>query len=171
MRETHMLRCYEYVHRPYEAIRALLQQDTVETLQRATSSAAARAECLATTLSLAAAGFVVGVNVRVRVQSVHQEPPVAGLPPVTTIRLTWAAEKTPSLFPSMDATLSIAPVSASETRLVLEGDYRPPLGMLGRAVDALALHHVAEATVHKLVHELAVQLGRETSSAPSNAVA
>jgi hypothetical protein len=166
-----VLRCYEYVARPYEQVRGLLQQGTVEALQKATSAAAARAEELATTLSIGAAGFVLGVNVRVRVRSIRHEPPVAGLPPVTSIRLTWEGEKVPTLFPSMDAALTLSPASPNETRLVLEGEYRPPLGAVGRAIDVLALHNVAEATVHRLVHELAVQLRRDTSAVRSGAVA
>jgi hypothetical protein len=155
------LRCYEYVGRPYERVRAKFHEGALETLQRATASAATRANALAGALHAGLAGISIEVDVRIRVKSIRDDEAVAGLWPVTTIQLEWEADKTPALFPSMSAELSVSPIAAGETQLLLEGEYRPPLGPVGRAVDAVVGHRIAEASVHRLLCDLAEELRRE----------
>jgi hypothetical protein len=167
MSEPRRLRCYAYVDRPYEAVRDVLRKHPLELLQRATVSAAKRADSLATSLRVAAAGIEIGVEVRIHVQSVSDEEGVAGLPPVTRVSVGWEAARAPSLFPLMSADLSAWPLSSSETRLEVEGEYRPPLGFVGTAIDAAIGHRIAEASVHKLLEDVVAQLGREANSAPS----
>lgn len=81
-------------------------------------------------------------------------------PPRTTDRavvipLHWAATRVPWLFPTMDADLEISPLSEDRSRVAISGMYQPPLGVAGRTADALALHHVAEATVRALLTRMA----------------
>ncbi|CAN5917222.1 hypothetical protein BH11MYX2_BH11MYX2_40020 [soil metagenome] len=77
------------------------------------------------------------------------------------VKVGWEAEKSPALFPSMSAELTLSPLTAGETQLVLEGEYRAPLGVLGRAADAIVGHRLAEAAVHRLLHDIAEQLRRD----------
>ncbi|CAN5917210.1 hypothetical protein BH11MYX2_BH11MYX2_40010 [soil metagenome] len=86
MSEPRKLRCYEYVDRPYERVRAALHERALETFQRATASATTRANALAATLRVSAAGIAVGVgvDVRIHVKSVRDEEAIAGLWPETT---------------------------------------------------------------------------------------
>ena len=65
------------------------------------------------------------------------------------------------VFPVMNAELLFWPLSSSETQLEIEGAYRPPLGIVGNALDAAIGHRVAEATVHRLLEDLVEQLRRE----------
>jgi hypothetical protein len=44
------------------------------------------------------------------------------------------------------------------TQLTLRGRYEPPLGTLGRQIDRLLLHRVAEATVRSFMRRLAESL-------------
>jgi hypothetical protein len=160
MSKPRELRCYAYVNRPYSVVREALQHRPLELLQRATSSAAERASSLAASLRAEAAGIEVGVEVRIHIHALREEEGVAGLSPVTRISLGWEAARTPALFPVMSAELSAWPLSSSETQLEIEGTYRPPLGAVGRAVDAAVGNRIAEASVHRLLEDVVEQLRR-----------
>ena len=67
----------------------------------------------------------------------------------------------PRLFPLMKADLSIYPLTATETQLDFKGLYEPPLGLLGKAVNAMVGHRIAEVSVHRFVSDVAQYL-RET---------
>lgn len=161
MSQPRKLRCYAYVGRPYEAVRDALHARPRELLQRATTTASARASAIATSLRAGVAGIEIAVEVRIHIQSVKDEESIAGLSPLTRVTLAWEAARTPALFPLMSAELSAWPLTSSETQLEIEGEYRPPLGTIGSAVDAAVLHRIAEASVHKLLQDVVEQLERE----------
>lgn len=155
------VRIYQYVNRPYGAVRELLRLRPVELFQRATTSAAARASAVAASLHAAVGGLDVGVDVRIHVQSVRDDPGVAGMSPVTHVELAWEAVRSPGLFPVMKAQLSFWPLTAGETQLEIEGAYKPPLGVVGNVMDAAVGHRIAEATVHRFLDDVVEQLRRE----------
>ncbi|MDO8391286.1 MAG: hypothetical protein Q7V57_12445 [Actinomycetota bacterium] len=66
------------------------------------------------------------------------------------------------LFPQLDANLEIAPTVPGHSRLRIIGSYRPPLGALGTTLDQAVLHHVAEATLRRLLGTLRDALVAET---------
>lgn len=74
---------------------------------------------------------------------------------VTVVPLTWRATATPGLFPVMSADLEVAPLDAELTQLTLRGRYEPPLGAVGRRLDRLLMHRVAEASVRSFLARLA----------------
>jgi len=78
--------------------------------------------------------------------------------PVTRLFLEWEAATAPRLFPLMKAELSIYPLTSTETQLDFLGLYEPPLGALGRAVNAVVGHRIAEASVHRFINEVAEHL-------------
>ncbi len=161
MIEPRTLRCYEYVNRPYEQVRGVLRERGAELFQRATTSAAARADALASTLRVTVAGIELGVDVHIHVRGAREEAGIAGMSPVTRVALSWEAAKATALFPSMDAELSAWPLFATETQLEIEGRYTPPMGVVGTAVDAMVGHRVAEAVVHRFLEEIVEQIRRE----------
>jgi hypothetical protein len=161
MSEPRTLRCYEYVNRPYDRVRAVLHERAADLLQRSTHSAATRADALMASLHVGIAGFEVGVDVRIRIRAIRDEGSVGGLSPVTRVALAWDAVRAAALFPSMEAELSAWPLSSAETQLEVEGLYRPPLGPVGSAIDAALLHRIAEASVKRLLDDLVEQLRRE----------
>lgn len=59
------------------------------------------------------------------------------------------------LFPVLDADFELSPIHDGETRVLLRGTYRPPLGSLGAALDRAVLHRAAEATVRRLISQAA----------------
>jgi hypothetical protein len=155
------LRCYQYVNRSYDAVRELLRERALEVFQRATTSAAARANEFAASLHADVAGVDVGIDVRMHVHAVRDEPGVAGLSPVTRIALAWEAAHATALFPVMNAELSLWPLTATETQLEIEGAYRAPLGVVGSAIDAAVGGRVADATVHRFLDDVVAQIRRE----------
>ena len=72
--------------------------------------------------------------------------------------LHWLATGPAELFPELQADLEIAPLGASASQLTLSGSYDPPLGFLGRQLDRLLLHQLAEATVRALLSQLVAAL-------------
>jgi hypothetical protein len=72
--------------------------------------------------------------------------------------LKWAATGPAELFPVMEADLEVAPLGAVESQLRLSGSYDPPLGPVGRQLDRLLLHQLAEATVRALLSQLVAAL-------------
>jgi hypothetical protein len=73
-----------------------------------------------------------------------------------SVGLRWeVAGAAGSLFPVLDATITICPEEEKTARLALAGSYRPPLGHLGAALDTAILHRVATATVRSLLHHVA----------------
>jgi len=161
MSEPRKLRCYQYVNRPYEQVRALLRHQPLELLKRATTSAAARAGALAANLHVAIGGIEVGVDVRPHLQRIREDSSVAGLSPVTVLEIGWEASRAPGLFPSMHLELSAWPLSSTETQLEIAGEYRPPLGLLGNAMDAAIGHRIAEASVHSFLDDVVEQMKRD----------
>jgi len=80
--------------------------------------------------------------------------------------LRWSATGPAELFPVMEADLEIAPLGADESQLRLSGSYEPPLGSLGRGLDRLLLHQLAEATVRAFLSQLVVALLAEPDPEP-----
>jgi hypothetical protein len=148
---------YEYVNRPYEGVGEVLRLDPMGIFQRATVSASVRAEALATTLRANVGPVEFGANAVVEVTSV-EEGPHAPLGPRTRLGLTWHASKRPELFPTMTATLDVYALGPGETQVDFHGEYVPPLGVVGTAIDALVGHRIAQATVHRFVQEVAERL-------------
>ena len=58
----------------------------------------------------------------------------------------------------MNAELSVYPLTPTETQLDFLGRYEPPLGILGGALDAMVGHHIAQASVHRFVTDVAKYL-------------
>jgi hypothetical protein len=158
MSEGREIRCYDYVNHPYPQVRDSLSGSALKIFQAATKGAAARARSVASELRIQIAGIEVGTDIAIAVNKIEHREQAAKSPPVTQMHLQWEAARSPRLFPFMRATLSIYPLTATETQLDFSGRYEPPLGPLGSAMDALIGHHIAEASVHRFVREVAEYL-------------
>jgi hypothetical protein len=161
MSEPRRLRCYEYVNRPYDDVRRTLHVRALDVFRRATTVAAERADALTAALRLPIGAVEVGVPVHIHVRNIHDEPGQASVSAVTRVAISWEAARAAGLFPAMSAQLSAWPLSAVETQLEIEGEYRPPLGVVGNAIDAAVGHRVAEAAVKRFLDDVVEQLRRE----------
>jgi hypothetical protein len=66
---------------------------------------------------------------------------------MTSLPLTWEPVGLEGVLPRLDADIELGSLGEDRTQLAISARYRPPLGVLGRTVDRVLLHRVAEATV------------------------
>ncbi|MDP2322307.1 MAG: hypothetical protein Q8O42_23570 [Acidobacteriota bacterium] len=151
------IRSYDYVNHPYAKVREALIADPGEIFRAATRTAAVRARSVAAELRLTIAGVDVAAEVIVSIGAITDEAGLLG-GPLTRIPVSWEAAKHPQLFPLMSAELTVYPLTATETQLDFLGHYDPPLGVVGGAMDALVGHRIAEASVHRLIGDVARHL-------------
>jgi len=155
------IRCYDYVNHPYEQVRNSLSRDAALTVfQSATKAAASRAQSVAAELHVDVGGIGVKADIRISVKNVEEKPADSLSTPTTRLLLEWEAASNPGLFPLMKAELAIYPLTSTETQLDFWGVYEPPFGVVGKAMNAVAGHRIAEASVHRFINEVAEYLRR-----------
>ena len=157
------IRCYDYVNHPYAKVRDTLKQGALEVFQAATKAAASRAQSVAAELHVDLGGIGVKADIRISVENIEERLADAMSSPATCLQLEWEATTAPSLFPFMKAELSVYPLTITETQLDFCGLYEPPLGPVGRAINAVAGHRIAEASVHRFINEVAEYLRQALS--------
>jgi hypothetical protein len=154
-REIH---CYDYVNHPYEQVRDALNKDALAVFQSATKAAASRARSIASELHVDIGGIGIEADIRISVTNIEEKTPEAISAPASRMQLEWESATMPRFFPLMKAELSIYPLTATETQLDFLGVYEPPLGALGKAVNAIVGHRIAEVSVHRFVSDVAAYL-------------
>ena len=147
------IRSFDYVNHPYSAVRDLLVKDPAGVLRAATNAAASRARAVAAALHVNIGPLQIAAEIAVTVGKISEQAPNA--PRVTRIPIAWSAAQRAILFPIMNAELSVYPLTETETQLDFLGRYEPPLGIVGDALDATVGHRIAEASVHRLVADVA----------------
>lgn len=161
------LRTYDYVNHPYGEVRRVLLQDALGLFQRATTVATSRATSLHSQLHAQLGPIDVAAEVDIRVVSIEEaRAPIRG--PATRVAVEWSSARHPGLFPVMKAVLTLYALTETETQLELEGEYAPPLGIVGKAIDAIVGRRIADASMLCFIQEVAARL-REELRAPSAA--
>lgn len=155
------IRCYDYVNHPYERVRDALKQDALVVFQAATKTAASRAQSVAAELRVDFAGVGVKTDIKIGVKNVDEKAGSSPSMPTTKLTLEWEAAKMPRLFPLMKGELFVYPLTATETQLDFSGVYRPPFGTVGKTMNAIVGHRIAEVSVHRFVSDVAGYLRRE----------
>lgn len=158
MSERRKVRSFDYVNHPYPRVSEALSEHPLEIFRSASRAAAARVRSLASELRVSLGGIEVGAEIDISVGLIEEAErgPTAG--PVTRLHLEWEAARHPRLFPLMRGVLAAYALTASETQLDFSGEYDPPLGALGDALDAAVLHRLAEASVHRFIQDVAQHL-------------
>ena len=149
------IRCYDYVNHPYERVRDALKQNALMVFQSATKTAASRAQSVAAELRVDFAGIGVKTDIKIAVKSIDEKNAGSASNPTTKLTLEWEAAKMPRLFPLMKGELSVYPLTATETQLDFSGVYKPPFGTVGKTMNAIVGHRIAEVSVHRFVGEVA----------------
>ena len=152
------IRCFDYVNHRYDQVREALSKDALVVFQSATKAAASRAQSIASELRLDIGGIAVEADIIISIKKIEEKLADAMTGPVTTLELEWQAAKMPGLFPLMKAELSIYPLTSAETQLDFLGHYEPPLGAVGKAVNAVIGYRIAEGSVHRFVSDVAAYL-------------
>ena len=73
---------------------------------------------------------------------------------MTSLPLNWEPVGLEGLLPRLDADIELGALGEDRTQLAVSARYRPPLGAVGRTVDRVLLHRVAEATVKDFLDRL-----------------
>lgn len=152
------IRCYDYVNHRYEQVRDALSKDAPSLFHSATRAATSRARSVASQLRVDLGGIAVEADINIDVTRVEEKAAAGASGPVTRLDIAWEAAKMPRLFPLMKGRLAVYPLTATETQLDFFGEYEPPLGPLGKAMNAVAGHRIAEASVHRFVNDVAEHL-------------
>lgn len=153
------IRCYDYVNQPYARVRDALKHDALAVFQSATKAAASRAESVAAELHVDLGGVGVKKDIRISIKNLEEKMDAISTPS-TRLTLEWEAATQPGWFPLMMANLSIYPLTGTETQLDFWGQYEPPFGAVGKAINAIAGHRIAEASVHRFIEDVAAHLRR-----------
>jgi len=148
------IRSYDYVNRPYEFVRDALRQNALTVFQSATKAAASRAHSIAAELHVDLGGIGVKTDINISVKNI-EEIVDATSTPTTRLLLEWEAATVPGLFPLMKGELSLYPLTSTETQLDFSGFYEPPFGAVGRTMNAIVGHRIAEVSVHRFVSDVA----------------
>jgi hypothetical protein len=152
------IRVYDYVNKPYKAVRQQLIWNGTEIFSKATKAAASQVGDALPELRVSFRGIEVSTAISIKINSISESEKAIGKGRVTSIELEWEAAKMRDLFPLMKAELRVYPLTASETQLELSGNYEPPFGLLGSAVDDVAGNRIAEASVQHFITDVAVYL-------------
>jgi hypothetical protein len=154
------IRCYDYVNHPYERVRDVLKRDALTVFQSATKAAASRAQSVASELRVDFGGIGIKADIKISVKDAEEKRDEALSTIVTRLPLEWEAASKPGLFPLMKGELLIYPLTATETQLDFSGLYEPPFGAVGKAMNAMVGHRIAEASVHQFITDVAGYLRR-----------
>lgn len=148
------LYAYTYADVAYDDAIALLAEDPEGVLQSATEASVEHADDVVARLELGVGGFEVGRDVVVHLGTFDPVEQLRGVLP-----LHWEAAQGHVLFPTVDATLEVAAMSLHPpmVQVTLTGNYHPPMGLVGRAIDRVA-HRAAEAVIHRFVRDVAERL-------------
>jgi hypothetical protein len=157
------IRCYDYVNHPYERVSDALKKNALVVFQSATKTAASRAKSVAAELRLDFAGIGVKTDIKIDVKSVDEKATGSASMPTTKLTLEWEAAKMPRLFPLMKGELFVYPLTATETQLDFSGVYKPPFGAVGKTMNAILGHRIAEVSVHRFVSDVAGYLRQALS--------
>ena len=152
------IRSYDYVNHPYERVRNALRQNALAVFQSATKAAASRAQSVAAELHVDFGGIGVKTDIQIVVKGIEERVPDASSTAATRLQLEWEAATMPRLFPLMKAELSIYPLTSTETQLDFSGIYEPPFGAVGKTMNAIVGHRIAEVSVHRFVSDVAAYL-------------
>jgi len=144
------LRYYVELDLPTERVEPALLESPSSWLPALVDGAVERAEPLLAEVGVGSNGLRVAKRVVVRLGQPIKFPSKLSLP------MTW--EPGGRLLPTLNAELEVASLGRARTQLAISGRYDPPLGTVGRTVDRLALHRVAEATIQDFLDRVAVAI-------------
>ena len=167
MSTARKIRSYDYVNQPYDRVRDVLKQHALSVFQSATKAAASRAESVAAELRVDFGGVGLKADIKIVVKDIKEKAGKTSAAASTKLDLEWEAAALPRLFPLMRGELSVYPLTSTETQLDFSGTYEPPFGAVGKTMNAIAGHRIAEASVHQFVADVAGYLRRTVGTSAS----
>lgn len=137
------IRYYLELQLPFDEVERALLADPGSWMPGLATEAGDQGERL-----LVEVGFEVGEDRRVeRAVQIEVGEAITVPSTTTTIPIGWMPADGGRALPRLDADIEIAALGSGRTQLSMSARYRPPLGMVGRALDKALMHRVAEATL------------------------
>lgn len=153
------VRYYLEVPRPFEEVEAALLASPEMWVPRLARAADDRAEVLMAELGIGPQDGPLRKRAEISIGQPVQSATRTLLP------MSWEATGPRALFPQFDADLEVAPLGPGLTQLSISARYRPPLGALGRVIDRVLLHRVAEAAVKNFLDRVGERVRAEALAA------
>ena len=135
------IRYYIELPLPVAQVEQALVGSPAEWLSAVAGEAQARGDGLLGEVGVGSLGARLRRQVRISLGEPERFPSMTSLP------LTWEPVGLEGLLPRLDAHLELGMLGGDQTQLAISARYRPPLGVVGQAIDRILLHRVAEATV------------------------
>lgn len=151
---------FAYIEVPAEVVRARLEGGRQDWLESMATRATAQGDEVR--VRLGPHGTRGALAKRIAVEVGH--PVTRG--DASVIPLTWRATGVSALFPVFCGDIEVAEIGDGATVVSIWGQYDPPLGALGDALDRVGLHRIAEASVRAFLQELAQSFG-STAAVPA----
>jgi hypothetical protein len=164
--KRHELRCFDYVNRPYEQVKQALSTSALAIFERSTRSAGDRGHDPGAELRVRIGAIEIAADITIEITEIPGARSPANRP-ATRLNLTWRSRRRPGMFPEMTASLWAYALAPRETQIELIGSYDPPLGLIGDALDAIALHRLAEESVRGFLADIAAYLSAELPDLPA----
>jgi hypothetical protein len=98
------------------------------------------------------AGGQAGRKVRVTLGASYERDDAIVVP------ISWRSSTLSGLFPVLDGNLEVTPLDEHHCRVGLIASYLPPLGELGRQLDQVLLHRIADSTARAFLDRVADSL-------------
>ncbi|MFT5303366.1 MAG: hypothetical protein ACI87E_005335 [Mariniblastus sp.] len=156
------IRWQKRVDRPYNAIHDALTMHASEVFSSATTRAETQANSVVSDLHTKIAGLEFRKDVDIKIRTYTDIETTTERKMV--IDLEWKAAESKFLFPTMTAQLHVFPIKENSTQFDFRGEYEPPLGFLGKAIDVVVGHRIANACVEHFVEEVAQYFERSLSN-------
>jgi hypothetical protein len=88
-------------------------------------------------------------------------------PSMTSLPLAWEPVGLEEVLPRLEANIELGFLGEDRTQLAISARSRPPLGVLGRSVDRVLLHRVAEATVKDFLDRVGAAIISHAEATPT----
>jgi hypothetical protein len=135
------IRYYMELPLPAREVEHVMLGAPADWLSMVAGEAQRRGDHLLTEVGVGPLGPRFGRRVTVQVGQPVRFPSMISLP------LTWEPVGLEGVLPCLEADIELGSLGEDRTQLAISARYRPPFGVLGRTVDRVLLHRVAEATV------------------------
>ena len=151
------VRWQERIDRPYQAVLDVLLASSSQIFHDSTHAAETRAGESVAELHTSIAGVKIHRDVLIDIKK--QTDLDSEAEQRTVIDLEWKSADAAYLFPTMKAKLHVLPVG-EWAQLDFRGEYDPPLGVVGRAIDVVMGAKIAEDSVKHFLCEVVDHLKR-----------
>lgn len=155
MRRNHYIHLYSATRRPFVDVAAVLRDRTVPALATRRDVAIPTFHEGDAALELDVAGVHVGKQAHIEVGDYADVP---GPIPLGRLQIRWVPADGSALVPEIHSALEIEAIDETRTMVSLLAWYDPPFGRLGRLVDRVAMHRVADGVMRHYFDELIDEL-------------